>query len=230
MPQQHLTTTTPFEDILDELEALAREHLLFYRVQVGNILLQHFWGGDAHAFSSSDPTKEARFELFFTKWGENLSRYGLSKRQARDSIRAAIVVRTLPPAIAERLFLTQVLLLSRLHDPTARARVADAAIASDWSVQQLQDAVMAVRAGLPLDADPEAPGVQVPKDESAAPTPVPGRLVTRVEKLAAEVQNWTAQWARVDGGKLRKVQRQRLVAAVELLEAQAAALRRGLDG
>ena len=37
-----ITGLTPFEDILDELERLAREHLLFYRVQVGNILLQHF--------------------------------------------------------------------------------------------------------------------------------------------------------------------------------------------
>ena len=230
MTQQPLAAPTSFEDILDELEALAREHLLFYRVQVGNILLKHFYNGDIHAFSSHDANKDARFELFFTKCGESLARYGLSKRQARDSIRAAIVVRTLPPATAQRLFLTQVLLLARLHDPTARARVADAAVASDWSVKQLQDAVSAVRAGLPLDSDPEAPGVQVLEAGTDERVPVPGRLVTRVEKLAAEVESWSAQWARVDGGQLRKVQRERLVAAAELLEAQAAALRRGLDG
>ena len=76
----------------------------------------------------------------------------------------------------------------------------------------------------------EAPGVQVLEAGTDERVPVPGRLVTRVEKLAAEVESWSAQWARVDGGQLRKVQRERLVAAAELLEAQAAALRRGLDG
>ena len=219
---------TPFEDILDELERLAREHLLFFRVQVGNVLLQHFWGGDPVAFSSRDSTKDARFELFFEKCEEALARYGLSKAQARTSIRASVVVRTLPPAVAERLFLSQVLELARLRDPTERAKVAGAAIASDWSVKQLRDVVSAVRAGLPMDADEAMPGVQVVEVARDERLPVPGRMVTRAEKLVGDVESWTAAWERVDLSKLRDGQRKRLEVAATALEARVVALRVGL--
>jgi len=153
MSASSITPLAPFGDILDELETLAREHLLFYRVQVGSLLLRHFWADDAAAFSSHNPHKDARFELFFEKCGEALARYGLSKRQARNSVRASIVVRKV-------------------------------AIASDWSMRQLRAAVTAVRAGLPLDADPDQPGVQVLDVQETVRSLAPGRMVTRVEKLA----------------------------------------------
>jgi hypothetical protein len=77
MSASSVTPLAPFEDILDELETLAREHLLFYRVQVGSLPLRHFWADDAAAFSSHNPHKNARFELFFEKCEEALTRYGL---------------------------------------------------------------------------------------------------------------------------------------------------------
>ena len=55
---------------------------------------------DARAFSSNDATKDARFEFFFARCGDQLARYGLSQRQVRDSIRAAIVFDQLPPEVA----------------------------------------------------------------------------------------------------------------------------------
>jgi hypothetical protein len=61
-------------------------------------------------------------------------------------VRATIVVRTLPPAVAEQLFLSQVLELVRLRDPTQRAEVAQVATASDWSMRQLRAAVGALEA------------------------------------------------------------------------------------
>lgn len=225
------TETATFDDILDELEALSREHLLMYRVRVGRVLLGHFWGGDARAFASHDSGKQARFEVFFERCGDELARYGLSRRQARDSIRAAIVLDSLPVSLAQRLFLSQVLELMRLHDPTARAEVAQAAVAWDWSVLQLRAAVDAARAGLPLDADADAPGVQRPVDEEEpGAAPAPGRMVTRAEKLVGEVEAWSAQWARVDASRLRGAQRRRLVAAVEALEGRVRELRGVLGG
>ena len=225
----HVTLQAPvsFEDILDQLERLAREHLLVYRVRVGGLLLQHFWGGDAAAFSSRAPNKEARFELFFSKYQTDLARYGLSKRQARRSIRASIVVRTLPPAVAERLFLTQVLELSRLADPTQRTRVAIAAIERDWSVQDLRDAVSATQAGLPIAEI----GAEIGAETSTTPPDppqrqiAPGRLVTQAEKLAGEVDQWATRWQGADTSRLRRPQRLRLAAAVTELEAQVARLR-----
>ena len=228
MSQANLAHLTPFEDILDQLEALARDHLLFYRVQVGSLLLRHFWADDAAAFSDHSPNKDVRFELFFQKCGEELARYGLSKRQARNSIRASIVVRTLPPSVAEKLFLSQVLELVRLRDPTQRAELASVAIASDWSMRQLRDAVTAVRAGLPLDGEPDVPGVQVLEVEDAVPRLTAGRMVTRVEKLAGAVEAWAEGWEQADASVLKDAQRTRLEAAVATLEAQVAALRAGL--
>ncbi len=55
-------------------------------------------------FSCRDVYKDGWRDLFLEKCGEALARYGLSKAQARTSIRATIVVRTLPAAGAERLF------------------------------------------------------------------------------------------------------------------------------
>ena len=227
MSHNDLAIPQSFETILDQIETLNRQHLLLYRLGLGRLLLDNFWAGDARAFSDRDRTKELRFELFFAKEEIALARLGVSRRQARDSIRAAIVVGTLPKALAEQLLLSQILLLTRLGDPTLRARVAKLALSQDWSVAEMRDAVDAARAGLPLDGDAVAPGVQPP----AAPAPrkpAPGRLVTRAEKLATEVEQWAGHWADVETTKLRPVQRERLRVAVERLEAQVVALRRGL--
>lgn len=230
MTHNSLARTLSFEDILDALERLGREHLLFYRVQVGELFLQQFWRGDAAHFSRSGPNKGSRFELFFAKHAEILRRYGLSPRQARDSVRAAIVVRTLPPAVAKQLFLSQVLALTRLRDPTQRAQVATAAVANDWSVQELQQAVSAVHAGLPLDSDAEQPGVQITQVPPRQPVPVPGRMVNRAERFATDVDDWALRWQQVDASRLKPVHRQRLVKALSALEDKVAALRRGLEG
>ena len=220
------STPVPFEDILDDLERLAREHLLYYRVQVGNLLLRHFWDDDPAAFSSRDRTKSARFELFFDKCSDELTRYGLSMRQARDSVRAAIVVRRLPAEVAQRLFLSQVLELTRLADPTARVQVAKAALTYDWSVRQLRDAVTATRLGQPLE---ETTATPTPSPVVAAERPpAVGRMVTRAEKLVAEVDHWSELWGQLDARRMRKPQRERLEAAVEALEARVAALRETL--
>ena len=73
---------------------------MFYRTQVGRVLLKHFWNGDARAFASHNPNKEARYDLFFEQCGDQLRRYGQSSRQTRDNIRACIVLDSLPASLA----------------------------------------------------------------------------------------------------------------------------------
>jgi hypothetical protein len=222
-----------FEEILDEVEALNRGHLLYYRVQLGRVMLRHFWDGDAAAYSSRDRTKLQRFELFFAKHGEELARYGVSQRQARDSVRACIVVDTLPEHLSRRLFWSQVMELTRVSDPTARARLAFAALRGDWSIAFLRDAVdralhigtddmAALEAAAAASADVAA-GEEVSEDGDA-PAPAAGRMVARAEKLVREVERWSSTFRKVDAKRLRPAQRARLAAARDALRARVAEL------
>lgn len=220
---------TSFEDVLDEIEALARDHDLAWRLQLGHTFLRHFWRGDARAYQHGAPGKDLRFAAFFEKHGDALARYDIGPRKARDCIRASIVFDSLPPALAGRLFWTQVIELARLRDPTARAQVAVAALQSDWTVAQLRDAVdYAKQVGVPEPvalaqavAAADAASAVVPEGSAA---PAPGRMVARAEKLVEAVETWSATWRKVDGAALRPAQRARLVAARDALRARVAEL------
>ena len=218
-----------FEDVLDALERLSREHLLAYRLGVGRVLLQSIYGGDARAYASRDPRKEQRFSLFVSECGEQLRRYGLGKQSAREAIVSYLTFQTLPDAVRDGLFYSQVRELARLHDPTARARLAVAAIQGDWSVRELQGAVSAVKAGLPYDADPDTPGIQ----PQQAPPPrqlSAGRLVTRAERWTSDLDAWAGMWSQADPGQLRARQRRRLAATVARAQARLAQLAAALEG
>lgn len=216
-----------YEDILDAIEAICRDHLLAYRVELGRLLLDQFWHGDAHAFSRRATPEEARFEDFFASSHDELQRYGISQRQARDSVRVAIVVATLPATLSTRVGVGQVLELTRLHDPSARARVMLAALEHNWSTAQMRDAVDVAMA-MP-DADAAALAAAVAADADAgddadASPPAAGRMVARAERLARDVADWSATWRQVDASRLRGGQRQRLQAARAALKSQVAAL------
>jgi hypothetical protein len=217
---QPIDTIATFDDILDELERLSREHLLFFRIEVGRVLLNRLFAGSAAAYLDRDPTKEARFAEFVRKCDEDLARFGLGENVARTCIQCCIVFDSLPAAVRNTLFLSQILELTRVTDPTARARLAVAAVEGDWTVRQLRDAVGALKAGLPYDADPDAPGVQPPTEGLPVTKAQPGRLVTQAEKWTRSVDDWTAQWAQVDKAKLRGVQRERVKAAVAGMRAR----------
>lgn len=220
-----LQSYATFDDILDELETLSRQHHLVYRIQVGRTLLHHFYGGDFAAYASHDPNKEVRFAEFCEKGRERLERFGLSPRQAADSIMACHVFDQLPAPLAKALLLSQILELTRVKDGAERARLAAAAVQGDWSVRQLHDAVTAVNDGLPLDADAAAPGIQPARPDEDRGKPVAGRLVTQAVKLGKLVGQWTAEWQSVDASRLRGPQRQRLQEAVAALESRLAELK-----
>lgn len=219
----HLTT---YEDILDVLERLARDHALAFRLEIGRVLLNAFFDGDGHAYASRNPNKESRFTHFFDKCRDDLRKIGIGRSSARNCIKARLVYDALPAELQAALFFSQVVELTRVHDPTARLELAVAAVQGDWSVRQLRDAVSHVLAGGDVDGDPSAPGIQ-PYPEDAVvegPNPQAGRLVTAAEKWSVQVDEWAGRWARVDPGKLRGPQRERLQVALATLRGKIEAL------
>ena len=215
MPEElkHLSEFSTFDDIIGQLQRMAREQLLAYRIGVGQVLLDGLFGGDAAAYASRDPNKELRFARFFAEREAELRRFGLTDRMSRHCISCYAVFRTLPPAVREQLFWSQVQQLVRVHDVGMRAQLAVAAVQQQWSVEQLKNAVSAVNAGLPLDGDAEVAGLQAP-DAPPARSIAPGRLVNRAEKWAGDLEQWSEQWFSGDTSRLRPAQRERLAAAV----------------
>lgn len=237
-----ITEFTPFDHLVDHLDHLMRTHALVCRLQVGQTLLDAFYGGDLRAYQSRHPAKELRFTEFLRERRDDLERIGLSKNLARQCIRAQAVWRTLPEPLRRGLALGQLSLLAQLDDASARDAVAAATLQHGWTRQQLADAIAVVRGGGALDAahiaiiegappggaDASAAGSG---DGEAPPkgTLQPGRLVTEAENWTTRLDGWSRRWATVDVGKLRPIQRQRLLDAAARLEAEAAALRKRLQ-
>ena len=218
-----------FADVLADLRQLARNHLLVYRVEVGRVLLERFFAGSAAAYTDMDPGKELAFTRFVETCAEELSAFRLGERTLRDCIRTHLVFLTLPPAAREALQFSHVVELTRVADPTLRGQLAVASVAGDWSVVQLKGAIGEAKAGNWYDTDADTPGSQPPPPrELPPPVPQAGRLVTRAEKWAEEVEIWSSQWSAVDASRLSKAQRQRVIAAVTALRAKLDGVERGL--
>ena len=215
------------DTVLDDLERLAREHLLFFRVQAGRVLLADFFGGDPHAYLDRSPTKAHRFTAFLERHADRLRRCTLSQYTAREAIRCCIVFDTLPVGLRQSLMYSHVLALTRLADPTLRVRLAIAALEGDWNVGQLENAVAAAKAGLPYDVDGTTPGVQPPL---ALPAPKPGIVVNRLERWSGGLDELAGQWATVDASRLSRLQRERTLAALQSAQGRIAALVAELAG
>jgi hypothetical protein len=82
-------------------------------------------------------------------------------------------------------------------------------------------------ANLPPGPAAAAPGLQLPEPKPESP-PQPGRLVTRTEKWAEEVDAWQAEFAQIDPAKLSRAQVARVHAAVAALRAKLDAVEKRL--
>lgn len=101
-------------------------------------------------------------------------------------------------------------------------------INSDWIADRgsptgeaLREAVTAVRAGRWIDGDPKTDGFQPPApapklDDDWAPQA--GRVVTRFERAAQDLDALVAEWERVAVEKLTKQQRSRMDEAIAKLD------------
>lgn len=220
-----LDAGTPFEDILDAIEAITRQHALTFRLSLGRLMLDAFFAGDPRAYTQRGGAHERRFRHFFSHHADDLARYGIGEQTARHCIRGWLVLQQLPPALQKSLFFTQIVELARLPDPFARAELAAAAVRDNWTVLQLREAVTAMRDGATVEQAHALVDDGAAEQGAAAPAPPQaGRVAGHVERWISEIDAWSATWEHAPPSKMRRPQRQRLRAAVEALQARLTAL------
>ena len=214
---------------LTRLTTLSRNHVLFFRLEVGRLLLEDFFGGDIAAYQNPSANKPGgTFRGFVEACGDQLREIGLGEQVLRQCILAHVAVRSLPPGTVERLLFSHIVELARVDDGATRSVLAQAAVENQWSSRQLRDAAHAARAGQWIDSDP-APGLQPatpPVEEGKQPQL--GRVVSRFERSAEDLDVLTSQWNQVAGKKLSAVQKTRMKEAVSRLKARIVAIERKL--
>ena len=222
---QLATATGEFSAVLANLKSLVRDHLLYFRLEVGRVVLDEFFGGDAFAYADRSNAKQAKLAEFMDTHAEDLESYGLKPWLLRECVQVQIVHRTLPPTVREQLGYSHILALIGIGDPTVRAKLANAAITQEMSVAQFKDTVGAAKANIWYDTDDQTPGVQ-PKTPPVPPVyvPQPGRLVTQVQKWVGDAHTLSAGWAALDPTKVRPAQRAGLKQAIAELRAELAVL------
>ena len=193
---QPSAATPEFTPVLNDVAALVHDHLLYFRLEVGRVVLDEFFGGDGFAYSDRSYAKQTKFTQFLETYPEQVEAIGLKPWLLRECVQVHIVHKTLPPAVRERLGYSHTLELVRVSDPTKRPQLANAAIAQEMTVRQFRDTVGAASAGMWYDTDDATLGVQPkPQPEPAVPPPQPGRLVTKTETWVADAQALAAGWA-----------------------------------
>ena len=221
-----LTPAQDFRPTLERLAQLSRNHLLYFRLEVGRLMLEEFFHSDADAYRSHSPDKDHRFSDFLAVHRQDIRELGLGESVLRQCIVAHIAVATLPPGTVEKLLFTHVVELARVEDTATRKLLAEATTENQWSSRQLRDAVSSAAAGRWIDAQPELPGLQ-----PAAPPETPekqiqlGRVVTRFEKAAEDLDDLGLQ---LSGRTVSGLQKRRVREALERLKAKIAELEKGL--
>lgn len=215
----------PYADVLEQLRLLSRDMLLAFRLQVGKLMLDRFFGGSAHEYHDVNPHKAISFAAFLRTCPDELADYGLGGRVLRDCINARITFDGLPPQVRDGLLFSHVVELARLGDPTTRARLAMDVTLQHWTVDRLKLAIGQLHLGNYYDTDSTAPGTQPPEP---LPEPEPkshaGRLVSRLVKTVQELDTWRADWAAAKRDRLRHDQRERYKQALAELKAKVAAM------
>ncbi len=208
-----------YHPTLERLNALSRNHLLYFRLEVGRLLLEDFFEGDPAAYHSQDSQKKLSFAHFLESCGDYLADIGLGAQVLRQCIQAQIAVRSLPAGTVERLLFSHIVELARVEDEATRSILAQAAVENRWTGLQLRDAVLSTKAGKWIDGDP-APGLQPVAPEETEKTPQLGRVVTRFERSAEDMEALAQQWRQIAGKNLSQGQRNRLRQAVDRLKVQ----------
>ncbi len=198
-----------FRSTLNRLESLSRNHILFFRLEVGRLLLQDFFSGDFVVYQNRDPHKQQSFRTFVEQCGSQLADLGFSEIGLRKCILAHIATAPLPAGTVERLLFSHVLELARVPDPDTRGILALETVEKQWTSVELRAAADAA-----LGAE-------------AAPAPAPpqlGRVVSNFEKAVGTIDGLTEQWTQLAGHKLSGRQKQRMFSSLEQLKAKIAAI------
>lgn len=221
--------TNEFSDVLDDLHRLSRAHILAFRLEVGTLLLDRFYGGSIEEYRSQDPFKSASFQRFVTERHDDLREFGLAESSLRNCILARHIFDGLPPAVKDSVKFSHLVELTRVQDPMLRARLAMSSLQNGWRVTELKTAVASAKAGTWYDTDPSTPGTQPPP-----PQPLPehglsiGRLIARAEKWNIDFDAWSEDWNALDLAWLSPPRRTRMLTAVALLRSKLAGLEESL--
>jgi len=226
---QALVIQSEYQDVVQSLRALTNQHDKAFRMGIGKLLLDRFFGGRPAEFSSSAPNKPTTFNDFLQIHAEELAGLDLSEHQLRRCVRLHICHALLPPGVRDQLSWSALLQISVLPESNQRARLAAATVQQGWTTAEVRHAVDMARAQRDWDADPETPGLQLPKP-APAPLPQPGRLVNQTEKWPAQIAAWQGEFAKIDATKLSAGQRERLTAAVAAARRQLQELEARLAG
>ena len=112
-----------FSAALQQLDKLSRNHLLYFRLEVGKLLLTESYDGAVAAYHSQDPAKPHKFNQFISTSAQDLQEIGLAGQVLRQCIVAHIVVKALPPPTWAKLQFSQVVELTRVADPVQVGRL-----------------------------------------------------------------------------------------------------------
>ena len=216
-----------YQDALQSLHALTRDHEKVYRLEVGLYILQRFFGGSAALYGSNDRNKESKFKDFITAHKSELAEMALSDQTLRRCVRVRICYDALPPSVRDRLGWSATLAISTVPDPNQRARIAMATIEQCWTVAQVEAAVALDDQHRLWDAAPDEAGLQLPEPKDPPP-PQPGRLAAQSEKWTAELGGWLEAFGRVDASKLSAAHVARMKQAVAAARGQLDELERRL--
>lgn len=216
-----LESPPDFSHTLERLAQLSRNHLLFFRVEVGRLMLADFFENDPAAYRSQDPAKPHRLSDFLRLHGHFMRDLGLGESVLRQCIVAAIAVASLPPGTLEKLLFSHVVELARVADAAERNVLALATVENHWTSRQLRDAILSAEAGRWIDAQPEVPGLQPAAPALPEKVMPVGRVVTRFEKAAEELDDLGVQ---ISGRKVTGPQKARVRDALGRLKAKIIAL------
>jgi hypothetical protein len=189
------------------------------RLEVGRLMLELYFGGDPVAYQSHDPKKASSFTGFLDSCKEQLSELGLGEHVLRRCILTHIAVQSLPPGTVERLLFSHIVELARVEDQATRSVLALATVENQWSSRQLHDAIQAAQAGHWIDGDP-APGLQPVAPPEPEKAPQLGRVLSRFERSAEDLESLAGQWKQLAGKKLTAVQKARAKETLTRLKLQ----------
>jgi hypothetical protein len=210
-------TGPDFDDVLAQIERLARTHLLVFRVEVGRTLAEAFYGGDVDRYRTR--SADGALKDFLAERAGPLADLGLHPQLIRQSLLAWDVVADLPEDLRPRLIYAHVLELARGGRP-------DPSPARAGGPRQRLDRQGAAGRGRRdpvrrwIDVDP-APGLQPPPPEEPLDAPkkvAVGWALKRAERTGGDFAAVAEEWDQVDVAALSEKQRGRALAAVEDLQ------------
>ncbi len=129
--------------VVARLEALGRYAQLRHALEVGQLLVDTFFGSDVEAYLDRSSAKGRSFNALVARRSEALARLGLSAATLRGYIKVWNCWQQLPSAQRQGLQLSHFRQLAQLGDAASRQQLADQSRQQGWSVRELGRAVKA---------------------------------------------------------------------------------------